>query len=324
MQPDHRPADRPRPLGHVSTFRLETFSDGVFAVAVTLLALRLHPPNLAGATTAGAVADALAQQLRQYGFDALAFLVTGGLWSAHHRLLDPLETHGHRLPRANLWFLLSVSLLPYWVNVLAAYPNNNAAAGLLLLWLAVVQVAFRQLCLVVRSELTAGSVEELIMPRVIRATIAAVLLAVLGGLLVAQVEVPDAVVFGWLLLLVVGGRGTPGYPPGRDHGGWCMRSRPAERTSASGHTDSRHRPDGGGAPARQLAAKPQSTRRQGVRQGLHGSPPAVALLDRCRAGGGLVHLSAVSPGHRRPDQYPRAGATPVSGGGSRRPGRHGC
>jgi uncharacterized membrane protein len=175
----------------VSTVRLETFSDGVFAIAVTLLALQLHPPNLEGATTAGAVLHALAEQPRQFGFYALAFMVTGGLWSEHHRLLDPLETHGRRLPRANLWFLLSVSLLPYWVNVPAAYPNNNGAAGLLLLWLAVVQLAFLQLCLRVRGELAAGAVEELLMPRVLRATIAAVMLGALGGLLVAQIQVPD-------------------------------------------------------------------------------------------------------------------------------------
>jgi uncharacterized membrane protein len=203
-----RPAGQPQSWRQVSTIRLETFSDGVFAIAVTLLALQLHPPNLAGASTAGAVLHALAQQLRQFGFYALAFLVSGGLWSEHHRLLDPLETHGRRLPRANLWFLLTVSLLPYWVNVLATYPNNNGAAGLFLLWLAVVQVAFLQLCLLVRRELTAGAVEELIMPRVIRATIAAVLLGVLGGLLVAQVPVPNWLLVGWLLLLVVGGRGA--------------------------------------------------------------------------------------------------------------------
>jgi uncharacterized membrane protein len=185
---------------------METFSDGVFAIAVTLLALQLHPPDLAGVTTAGGVVHALGQDLRQFGFYALAFLVTGGLWSEHHQLLDPLETHGRRLPRANLWFLLSVSLLPYWVNVLASYPKNNGAAGLFVLWLGVVQVAFLQLCLLVRRELAAGSVEELIVPRVIRATIAAVMLGVLGGLLVAQVQLPDVVVFGWLLLLVVGGR----------------------------------------------------------------------------------------------------------------------
>jgi protein-S-isoprenylcysteine O-methyltransferase Ste14 len=43
-------------------------------------------------------------------------------------------------------------------------------------------------------------------PKVIRAANAAVLLALLGGLLVAQVPVPDPVIIGWLLLLVVGGR----------------------------------------------------------------------------------------------------------------------
>jgi hypothetical protein len=142
----------------------------VFAIAVTLLALQLHPPNLAGATTAGAVLHALAQQRRPFGFYALAFLVTGGLWVAHHQLLDPLETHGRRLPRVNLLFLLTVSLLPYWVNVMATYPNNSAAAGLFVLWLGVAQFAFLLVCLLVRRELAAGAaLDELIVPKVIRA-----------------------------------------------------------------------------------------------------------------------------------------------------------
>jgi uncharacterized membrane protein len=193
----------------VSTVRLETFSDGVFAIAVTLLALQLHPPNLGGATTAGAVLHALAQQRRQFGFYALTFLLTGGLWSAHHQLLDPLETHGRRLPAANLWFLLSASLLPYWVNVLATYPDNNAAAGMFVLWLGVAQFTFLLVCLVVRSEVGKGAaLDELIVPKMIRAANAAVWLGLFGGLLVAQVRVPEAVVFGLLLLLVAGGRGA--------------------------------------------------------------------------------------------------------------------
>ena len=207
MPPNRDPAGQPRPWSRVSTFRLETFSDGVFAIAVTLLALQLKRPNLEGATTAGAVLHALAQQRRQFGFYALTFLLTGGLWSAHHQLLDPLETHGRRLPAANLWFLLSVSLLPYWVNVLATYPDNNAAAGMFLVWLGVSHFTFLLVCLAVRQEVGRGAaLDELVVPKMIRAANAAVWLGLFGVLLVAEVQVPDAVVFGWLVLLVVGGR----------------------------------------------------------------------------------------------------------------------
>ena len=222
MQPNDHPRSQPRPWGRVSTIRLETFSDSVFAIAVTLLALQLHPPNLAEATSVGAVLHALAQQLRQFGFYALAFLVTGRLWIEHHQLLDPLETHGRRLPRVNLWFLLTVTLLPYWVNVMATYPNNSGATGLFVLWLGVAQLAFLLVCLLVRRELAAGAtLDELIMPKVLRAGIAAVMLGVLGGLLVAQVPVPDALFLVWLLLLVVGGRSAVGL--------WSARHR--RRTS---------------------------------------------------------------------------------------------
>jgi hypothetical protein len=71
----------------------------------------------------------------------------------------------------------------------------------------VAQFAFLLLCLLVRRELAAGAaLDELIVPKVIRAGNAAVMLGVLGGLLVAQVPVPDALFLVWLLLLVVGGR----------------------------------------------------------------------------------------------------------------------
>jgi uncharacterized membrane protein len=89
MRPNRDSSSQPRPWDRVSTYRLETFSDGVFAIAVTLLALQLKRPDLEGATTAGAVLHALAEQRRQFAFYALTFLLTGDLWSAHHQLLDP-------------------------------------------------------------------------------------------------------------------------------------------------------------------------------------------------------------------------------------------
>ena len=90
---------------------------------------------------------------------------------------------------------------------MATYPNNSGAAGLFILWLGVAQFAFALLCLLVRQELAAEpAVDELVMPRIIRATIAGALLAALGALLIAQAEVHDAVIIAWLAVLVIGGR----------------------------------------------------------------------------------------------------------------------
>jgi uncharacterized membrane protein len=166
----------------MSSLRLETFSDGVFAIAITLLALQLRPPNVDGVTTVGGVLHALAEQRVQFGYYALAFLVVGGLWLDHHQLLDPMQTHGRRLARANLLFLLTVSLLPYWVSVLEAHNDSGAAGGLLLLDMALTRIAFVLICLGVRAELGASeATTELVMPALLRSAAAAVLLLSIGA-----------------------------------------------------------------------------------------------------------------------------------------------
>jgi hypothetical protein len=92
---------------------------------------------------------------------------------------------------------------------MATYRDNSAAAGLFMSWLGVAQLAFVLVCLLVRRELGPGSaIDELVMPKVIRATIAAVLLAGLGGLLIAQVPLSDTWIIAWLVVLVIGGRSS--------------------------------------------------------------------------------------------------------------------
>jgi Endosomal/lysosomal potassium channel TMEM175 len=59
---------RARSLRRLSTVRLEMFSDGVFAIAVTLLAVQLRPPNLDGITTVGGLLQALFEQRTQFGY----------------------------------------------------------------------------------------------------------------------------------------------------------------------------------------------------------------------------------------------------------------
>ncbi len=169
-----------------SSQRLEAFSDGVFAIAITLLAIQLRPPNLEGVTTIGGVLRALADQRVQFGYYALAFLVVGGLWLEHHQLLDPMRTHGRRLARVNLLFLLTVSLLPYWVSVLEAH-KGRAAGGLLLFGMALTRIAFLFVCLQVRAELGGGrAATELVVPALVRSAAAALVFLGIGALVVAN------------------------------------------------------------------------------------------------------------------------------------------
>jgi uncharacterized membrane protein len=139
-------AERARSLRRLSSVRLEMFSDGVFAIAVTLLAVQLRPPNLDGVTTVGGLLHALFEQRTQFAYYALNFVNVGGVWLEHHELLDPMETHSRRLARRNLWFLLTVSLLPYSVGVLEAHPDSGPAGGLLLLTMAFTRITFLLVC----------------------------------------------------------------------------------------------------------------------------------------------------------------------------------
>jgi uncharacterized membrane protein len=186
MLAHHSPPEPEHAVRRASSQRLEAFSDGVFAIAITLLAIQLRSPNLDGVTSVGGVLRALEEQRVQFGYYALAFLVVGGLWLEHHQLLDPLRTHGRRLARVNLLFLLTVSLLPYWVSVLEAH-KGRAAGGLLLFAMALTRIAFLFVCLQVRAELGAGRVAtELVAPGLVRSAAAAVVFAGIGALVVAN------------------------------------------------------------------------------------------------------------------------------------------
>jgi uncharacterized membrane protein len=180
-------AKRARSPRRLSSVRLETFSDGVFAIAVTLLAVQLRPPNLDGVTTVGGLVHALLEQRTQFGYYALNFVNVGGVWLEHHELLDPMETHSRRLARRNLWFLLSVSLLPYSVGVLEAHPGSGPAGGLLLLTMAFTRITFLLVCWGVRAELEPGeATEELVVPALLRSSAAAAALVALAAVVVGN------------------------------------------------------------------------------------------------------------------------------------------
>jgi uncharacterized membrane protein len=108
----------------VSTLdRLIFFSDGVHAIAITLLVLPITVPAVAEADLGRALADSW----REYFAYALSFVVIGVYWMLHHRVFDRIVREDRVLLRLNLVLLACIAFLPFPTAVLGDYGSNTAA-----------------------------------------------------------------------------------------------------------------------------------------------------------------------------------------------------
>jgi uncharacterized membrane protein len=107
----------------MSRTRLEAFSDGVFAIAITLLVLNLTVPRAAS----GHLLERLTSQWPSYVAYLVSFLVIGIVWVNHHRLCTFLESVDRPLLYLNLTLLLFNSMLPFPAALLAEYAGTADA-----------------------------------------------------------------------------------------------------------------------------------------------------------------------------------------------------
>jgi TMEM175 potassium channel family protein len=101
----------------VSTSRTEAFSDGVFAIAATLLVLELKVPQV----EPGGLADALLESWPSYATYVVSFLTIGIIWVNHHAVLDRIREVNRPLLFMNLMFLMAVAAIPFPTALLADY-----------------------------------------------------------------------------------------------------------------------------------------------------------------------------------------------------------
>jgi uncharacterized membrane protein len=111
----------------VGTRRLEAFSDAVFAIAITLLALTLEVPVLTPVTPEALAAD-LAAKWPAYLSFLLSFVTLLIAWVYHHRLLEAAKHSGTGLLFTNGILLLIVSAVPFPTALLGAYLTTPAAS----------------------------------------------------------------------------------------------------------------------------------------------------------------------------------------------------
>jgi uncharacterized membrane protein len=105
--------------------RLEAFSDGVFAVAITLLVLDLQVPL----TGHGTLVHQLASEWPEYAAYVVSFMVIGIIWVNHHTLMHKLARVDRSLLFLNLLLLLSIVLIPFPTAVVAKFLRQDSWDG---------------------------------------------------------------------------------------------------------------------------------------------------------------------------------------------------
>ncbi|MFF9767764.1 TMEM175 family protein [Streptomyces sp. NPDC014636] len=126
--------------------RVEAFSDGVFAIAITLLVLDIKVPE---ADEHGGLWHALGAQWPSYAAYVVSFLVVGIMWINHHQIFSHVARVDRTLMFLNLLLLMVVSAVPWPTAMLAEYLRegtaSHAAAAVYSLVMVVMALAFQAL-----------------------------------------------------------------------------------------------------------------------------------------------------------------------------------
>ena len=106
--------------------RLVFFSDAVFAIAITLLALEIRLPASESELSNGELFDRLLSIWPHYLAYAISFLVIGTFWMGHHRKFRFIRRYDSTLILLNLLLLMVVAFIPFPTAVLSEYGNRTA------------------------------------------------------------------------------------------------------------------------------------------------------------------------------------------------------
>jgi uncharacterized membrane protein len=104
--------------------RTLTFTDGLFAIAMTLLVVAIAVPNIADEDSISDLADALNDLTPNFISFFISFAVIGRYWLAHHQSISLLEAMDQGYIRLNLVYLAFIAFLPFPTALLGEYFSN--------------------------------------------------------------------------------------------------------------------------------------------------------------------------------------------------------
>ncbi|KAB1196291.1 MULTISPECIES: TMEM175 family protein [Haloferax] len=106
------------------TDRLLALTDGVIAIAITLLVLEITVPEIRPGAPTSVLVELVFEQRHEFFSYVLSFLVIGYYWVLHRRIFIHVEEHDKRVIGYNLLFLLLVAFVPYGTNLFSTYPTQ--------------------------------------------------------------------------------------------------------------------------------------------------------------------------------------------------------
>lgn len=109
----------------MSKDRVESFSDGVFAIVMTLLVLELHVPEIADHSSFGQYATVMAPLIPKFVSFVLSFVMVSIYWVNHHYFFRHLRSVPLGLVWLNNLFLLSICFLPFPTAFVGDHPTDQ-------------------------------------------------------------------------------------------------------------------------------------------------------------------------------------------------------
>jgi len=111
----------------LTTKRIEGLTDGVFAIAMTLLVLTLEIPEPLAENTTGTLAKLLISQHHKLFNYVLSFILLSLFWIIHHRQFHFVKRTDHQHLWLNVFILMFVALIPFSTSLLGDYPRLQLA-----------------------------------------------------------------------------------------------------------------------------------------------------------------------------------------------------
>jgi uncharacterized membrane protein len=115
--------------GELRLTRIEAFSDGVFAIIVTLLVLELKVPALKDHASVSELAHHLLEALPKFVSWLISFVIVCKFWLNHHHILGLARHANYAMVWLNSLFLLGQSFIPFPTALAGEYPVNPLAVS---------------------------------------------------------------------------------------------------------------------------------------------------------------------------------------------------